>query len=174
MSIKKIAESPFIILLTIADVLYNWGEKAVNAAKLNSPIMDVFGGTNWFDVAIRLLLAYFIWRLYKNFREYKEKVELENKALRKRIRDSIKALDKITNNADKVLGDLWIESRDRHNRDIHIIVDIFKELGVNGIGIKEEDAEIGKYKDRANKLLDEQEAPLQAILHKWDEEVEKQ
>jgi len=169
MTLKKISENPFIPLIGLADVLYNWADRAVKAFQIKDVSMSIFGGTNWFEIIIRIVILYLLWGLYKRFSEYKAYQEVEIQKLKDRTIETIRALQKITHNADSTLLDLWVESRDRQKENLAVVAELLSELTGKKVKTKEEHPEITKDKGIANEKLDEIEDPLYGILDNWEE-----
>jgi hypothetical protein len=160
---KKLLESRWVLLLAFLDVLYNWGDRIIKATQTKQPIITMFSQINLtetYDTLIRIVIAFLVWKLYKDFQHYK-RISDEKMT---RLNNKIHALDKIHHNAEDVLRDLYIDMRDTSSENTHNVIEIFKRMGVTGIGINEEHENIKKYKDKVNKKLDEEESHLEKIL----------
>lgn len=172
MNIRKIAESPYIPIICLLDVIVHWSEKLYGAIQSKSAPVDMFSDTNWFEVLVRLVLTYLIWNLYREFRIYKDSVKAEMQRQNAATIEAIRAVLSLSSNADNVLMQLWIEGRDRTGKNNEHIVNALIELGYKGIGINEEHPEITKYKNVSNQLLDEKEEPLLELINNWEENTQ--
>ena len=177
--IKKFTDSPFLRLICLIDILVGWGEKLVKIAESPNSPFNMFSGTNWFEVGIRLAMAYLIWWLYRSLGEYKEKQRVEIESIRRGYQDdleklsaktirTIRALQKIAINGHETLLNLWIESRDRVAENNKIVVQSLNKLGDRSVKTRDEHPEITKYKGVVNEKLDEIEDPLYRIIDNWE------
>ena len=168
MTLRKIIEHPLAILIPLADVIIHWVKGLIIVINTKTPFVNMFANTNWVELSIRFVLIFCIWKIYRDFNAYKDQQRIDKQKQDAKTIAAIRAVRELSENADGILLDLWIESRDRHTENSKKTVELFKQLGIKGIGTKSEDADVTKYKNKANELLDNQEDPLLKLIDDWE------
>lgn len=177
---KRLIESPLIIFLTLVDLITNILGKASDVLTSKVKLTDMLANIDWwhtYDLLIRVALTILVWFFYKDYVAYKKKKDAELVSLQKkqqedykRLKVKIIALDKIMQDSDGVLRDLFIETRDRIDLGFNLIVKSLNKLGDDSIHVKHEDEEVQKYKAMVNEKMDEIQDPLYDVLKEWDDD----
>jgi len=179
--LKRAVESPFIILLTLLDLLINILEKVKNVLTSKVKLSDMLSQIDWsqtYDIFIRVVLTILLWRFYveyvrfkrrsvSDFEDYKKKKDGEYQLLKMKII----AINKIMHDADNVILELFEESRDRQSDGNNLIIKSLNRLGDKTIHVKDEDPEITKYKNKVNEKMDEIQDPYYRILNEWNDDA---
>ena len=168
--LKKAIESPFIILLMLLDLLSNIWQKSYDVLTSKIKLSDMFSNIDWshsYDMIIRVILTVLLWKFYKNYVAFKKKKEADYI----RLKNKIIALEKIMQDSDNILKDLFIETRDRIDVGFDLTVKSLNKLGDTSIHLKHEDKEVQKYKAKVNEKMDELQRPLNKILEDWDDDL---
>ena len=178
--LKRAVESPFIILLTLLDLISNIIQKGSGLVTSKVKLKDMLSQTDWsqtYDTLIRVIITILLWRFYVEYLRFKRKSVADFEAYKTKkdgeyqvLKRKIIALNIIMHDADTVLIELFEESRDRQSAGNNLIIKSLNKLGDNSIHVKDEDPEITKYKNKVNDKMDEIQDPYYRILNEWDDD----